>query len=127
VFHAVRRAARDHGIGALLVARAGVLALLAETDGDWAGMRTSVVTELGPGGSCRVGISAPCTEVGDYPRAYRQAQLAPKMQVLGDAVPGESPPRWRPLAMGTLAPGIQPTWGATLTNSGRAAAPCRAD
>jgi hypothetical protein len=127
VFHAVRRAACDHGTGALLVAPAGVLALLAETDGDWAGVRTSVVTELSPGGSCRVRISAPSTEVGNYPRAYRQAQLALKMQVQGDAVPGEGPPRWRPLAMGTLAPGVQPTWGATLTNSGPAAAACRAD
>jgi sugar diacid utilization regulator len=80
LFHAVRRAARDHGIGSLLVARAGTVAVLSDTDVDWQRFREAINAEVGAGGSCRIGVSAPCDKPDDFPRAHRQAQLALKLQ-----------------------------------------------
>jgi sugar diacid utilization regulator len=81
LFHAVRRAARDHDIGSLLVARSGAIAVLSATDADWTRFREAVDAELGAGGGCRIGVSAPCDRPDVFPRAYDQAQLALKMQV----------------------------------------------
>jgi DNA-binding PucR family transcriptional regulator len=81
LFRAVRRATRVHGVGTLLVARSGAIALLSDADGDWVGLRADVVNELGTGATCRVGVSAPCTQPDDFPRAHTQAQLALKIQV----------------------------------------------
>jgi DNA-binding PucR family transcriptional regulator len=39
-----------------------------------------VIAELGAGATCRVGVSAPCAQLDDFPRAHAQAQLALKMQ-----------------------------------------------
>jgi sugar diacid utilization regulator len=80
LFRAVRRAARAQGLGSLLVARSGVIALLSDTDGDWVKLRAAVIDELGARASCRLGVSAACTEPADFPRGHRQAQLALKMQ-----------------------------------------------
>jgi sugar diacid utilization regulator len=80
LFNAVRRAARDHGVGSLLVARAGAIAVLSDNDGEWHRFRDGVIAELGFTAGCRIGVSAPCTEPGEFPRAYSQAQLALKMQ-----------------------------------------------
>ena len=78
-FHAVRRTARSLGIGALLVARAGTVVLLSEAELNWERFRAAVLTELG-GGRCRVGVGGWCDGPADFPRSYRQAQLALKMQ-----------------------------------------------
>ncbi len=83
LFHAVRRAARDHDIGSLLVARSGAIAVLSDEDAnaDWNRFREAIDAELGPGCACRIGVSEPCDRPDDFPRAYAQAQLALKMQV----------------------------------------------
>ncbi|MGQ0464379.1 MAG: PucR family transcriptional regulator [Sporichthyaceae bacterium] len=80
LFGAVRRAARIQGVGSLLVARSGVIALLADRDGDWARLRAVVVEELGARATCGIGVGERCVEPADFPRGFRQAQLALRMQ-----------------------------------------------
>jgi DNA-binding PucR family transcriptional regulator len=77
----VRRAVRSTGIGSLLAARPGGVAVLSDTDKDWEQFRAAVITQMGPHGSCRVGVGAPCTQPPEFPRSHSQAQLALKMQV----------------------------------------------
>jgi sugar diacid utilization regulator len=78
-FHAVRRAARRMNVGALLVSRGAAVVVLSDADLDWERFRSAVLSELG-GGRCRLGIGSWCERPGDFPRSYRQAQLALKMQ-----------------------------------------------
>jgi sugar diacid utilization regulator len=79
-FHAVRRAARDLGVGSMLIARAGMVTVLADSDQNWGEFRSRVVAELGTGATCRVGVGTSCTEPGEIPSSYQQALLALKMQ-----------------------------------------------
>jgi sugar diacid utilization regulator len=79
LFHAVRRAARDVGVGSLLVARAGTVVVLSDIDQPWERFRGAVSSELG-GGTCRLGVGGQCDGPGDFPRSHREAQLALKMQ-----------------------------------------------
>jgi DNA-binding PucR family transcriptional regulator len=78
-FHAVQRAARSTGVGVLLVARGGAVIVLSAADVSWEAFRVAVLTELG-GGRCRVGVGGWCERPSDFPRSYREAQLALKMQ-----------------------------------------------
>jgi DNA-binding PucR family transcriptional regulator len=78
-FHAVRRAAREAHVGSLLVARGGAVVVLSDADVSWDRFRSAILTELG-GGRCRVGVGGWCEQPGDFPRSYREAQLALKMQ-----------------------------------------------
>ncbi|MGH3692636.1 MAG: PucR family transcriptional regulator [Pseudonocardiaceae bacterium] len=80
-FHAVRRAVRATGVGSLLAARPGGVAVLCDTDHDWEQFRAAIIAQMGPGGGCRIGVGAPCTEPPEFPRSHGQAQLALKMQV----------------------------------------------
>ncbi len=79
-FHAVRRAARKIGVGALLASRANNVAVLCDRTPDWEDFRSAIMAELGSRGSCRIGVGAPCTEPSEFPRSYWQAQLALKLQ-----------------------------------------------
>lgn len=84
-FHAVRRAARDNGCGALVVPHDGAVVLLAgpDADGRWERLRAAVVAESG--GPCRLGIGKSCQDVTELPGSLRQAMLALKLQdVFGD-------------------------------------------
>jgi sugar diacid utilization regulator len=78
-FHAVRRAARSLHVGSLMVARGAAVVVLADNDVDWERFRAAVLTTLG-GGRCRVGIGDCCEGPSAFPRSYREAQLALKMQ-----------------------------------------------
>jgi sugar diacid utilization regulator len=79
-FHAVRRAAGNLGVGSLLVARARTVVVLADAvDVSWPKLQSAVLTELG-GGQCRIGVGGRCDRPADFPRSYREAQLALKMQ-----------------------------------------------
>jgi DNA-binding PucR family transcriptional regulator len=78
-FDAVRRAARDTGIGTLLVARAGTVVVLSPEAGPWERFRAAVLSELG-GGRCRMGVGGLCGGPADFPRSYREARHALKMQ-----------------------------------------------
>jgi len=80
-YHAVRRAVRSTGIGSLLAARPGGVAVLSDTDKDWEQFRAMVIAQMGPRGSCRVGVGAPCIQPPEFPRSHGQALLALKMQV----------------------------------------------
>jgi DNA-binding PucR family transcriptional regulator len=77
--HAVRRAARLYGVGSLLVARGGAVVVLTDVEVSWERFRAAVLTELG-GGRCRVGVGGWCDRPRDFPRSYREAQIALKMQ-----------------------------------------------
>lgn len=80
-YHAVRRAVRNTGIGSLLAARPGGVAVLSDADKDWEQVRAAVLAQMGPHASCRIGVGAPCTQPSEFPRSQSQAQLALKMQV----------------------------------------------
>lgn len=83
-FHAVRRAARDVGLGSLLVARSGAVVAFSDSqEQPWERFRTAILEGLGRGGSCRVGVGGPCEQPKDYPRSHREAQLALKIQKAG--------------------------------------------
>jgi sugar diacid utilization regulator len=76
---AVRRAATAHRVGSLLAARLTDVILLADAETCWRGFRASVVSEL-HGARCCIGVGGRCHEVGDFPRSYREAQLALRIQ-----------------------------------------------
>jgi DNA-binding PucR family transcriptional regulator len=78
-FHAVRRAARDVGVGTLLVARGGGVVVLADSDRPWEDLRAAVLDSL-HGGRCRVGVGGVCQGPADFPRSYHEAQLALRVQ-----------------------------------------------
>ncbi|WP_236055924.1 CdaR family transcriptional regulator [Mycobacterium sp. SM1] len=78
-FHAVRRCVRAHNVGSLLVSRGGAVVVLSDAEPDWERLRSAVLTELG-GGRCRVGVGGWCERPSDYPRSYREAQLALTLQ-----------------------------------------------
>ncbi|HEV7759525.1 MAG TPA: helix-turn-helix domain-containing protein [Acidimicrobiales bacterium] len=82
--HAVRRAARDTGIGALLARHGPGVVVLSPGPDAWRSFHAAMVTEPG-GGACRVGIGERCAELVDLPRSLRQATLALRLQhVLDD-------------------------------------------
>jgi sugar diacid utilization regulator len=78
-FHAVRRAARDHGAGSLIVARGESVVVLAESEPRWDAFRETILAELGRG-RCRVGVGGLCRTPADFPRSHREAQIALKLQ-----------------------------------------------
>jgi DNA-binding PucR family transcriptional regulator len=78
-FHAVRRAALDLAVGSLLVARADSVVVISDADGDWNRMRHEIDRVLG-GLRCRIGVGGRCTRPSDFPRSYREARLALKVQ-----------------------------------------------
>lgn len=79
-FQAVRRAARDVGVGSLLVARDGRIALLADADADWEAFRSAVVAELGPDGGCRAGVGGLCSAPADFASSHHEALVALNVQ-----------------------------------------------
>lgn len=83
-FLAVRRVARQLRAGTLLVARGETVVLLSESDLEWERFRGLVLAELG-GGRCRVGIGDHCHGPADFPRSFREAQIALKMQRVAKA------------------------------------------
>ncbi|MBV9315793.1 MAG: helix-turn-helix domain-containing protein, partial [Pseudonocardia sp.] len=80
-YYAVSCAARATGVGSLLAARPGGVAVLCGAEHDWEQFHAAVIAQLGPQGSCRVSVGAPCTQPSEFPRSHGQAQLALKMQV----------------------------------------------
>ncbi|HEY2437675.1 MAG TPA: helix-turn-helix domain-containing protein, partial [Solirubrobacteraceae bacterium] len=84
LFHAVRRAARDAGVGSLLVARGGMIVVLSDRDQPWETFLAAVVEEL-HGRPCRVGIGGACSQPAEYPRSYREARLALKVLEMSGA------------------------------------------
>lgn len=81
-FGAVRRAMHDTKVGSLLTGRLDGVTVLCHADQDWDQFRATIVDRIGSQGSCRVAVGAPCLEPSEFPRSYRQAQLALRMQVV---------------------------------------------
>lgn len=74
-FTAVRRAARDFGLGSLLVARAGTIVLLTDRDVNWEDVQATVIRELA-GGTCRIGVGGLTNGPDDFPTSHREAVLS---------------------------------------------------
>ena len=77
-FHAVRRAARDAGLGTLMVPRGDVVVVLSCAEGVWDVFHRRLLSELGR--DVWVGVGGPCEHLGDFPRSYREARLALRMR-----------------------------------------------
>lgn len=78
-FHAVSRAAKAVAAGSLLAPRPHDVIVLAGPHAPWDQFRKHVVAEL-RGGSCRVGVGGQCQALEEFPRSYREAELALRMQ-----------------------------------------------
>lgn len=74
-FTAVRRAAREFGLGSLLVARAGTVVLLTDRGVDWEAVQATVIRELA-GGTCRIGVGGLTNGPDDFPTSLREAVLS---------------------------------------------------
>ncbi len=77
--HAVTRAATAARVGSLLAARSTDVIVLAEADGPWQRFQASVTGEL-HGTRCSVGVGGRCEGVAEFPRSYRESQLALRIQ-----------------------------------------------
>ncbi|MEW5813755.1 MAG: helix-turn-helix domain-containing protein [Actinomycetota bacterium] len=89
LFHAVRRAARDCGVGSLMGFSRGVMVVLAEVDRSWTEFRSAVLSHLaGRQGRCRVGVGGVCQGPDGFPRSHREATLALRMQDAGRTLDG---------------------------------------
>lgn len=78
-FHAVRRAARGLSAGSMLVTRGDTVVVLSDRQVPWEDFRAAVLAELG-GGRCKLGVGGPCERPSEFPRSYREATIALKMQ-----------------------------------------------
>jgi sugar diacid utilization regulator len=78
-FHAVIRAARTVAAESLLAPRLHDVIVLTGPHVPWDQFRKHVVAEL-HGGRCRIGVGGECQTVEEFPRSYREAELALRMQ-----------------------------------------------
>jgi sugar diacid utilization regulator len=78
-FHAVSRAAQLDAAGSLLAPRLHDVIVLAGPQAPWDQFRKHVVAEL-HGGRCRMGVGGQCQAPEEFPRSYREAELALRMQ-----------------------------------------------
>ncbi|MBV9952610.1 MAG: helix-turn-helix domain-containing protein [Acidimicrobiia bacterium] len=75
LFNAVRRSARDLGVGSLLGRRGQTVVVLSDTERPWEQLRSSISREL-RGARCRLGVGGVCDNVSDVPRSHREAMMA---------------------------------------------------
>jgi sugar diacid utilization regulator len=78
-FHAVTRAAAATRVGSVAAARTTDVILLADTDAPWERFHAGVVAEL-HGSCCSIGVGGRCEGVAEFPRSYRESQLALRIQ-----------------------------------------------
>ena len=78
-FRAVSRAAADSQVGSLLAVHLRDVVVLADTERPWEQFRSAVEASL-PGARCRIGVGGRCEDLGDFPRSYREARLALRIQ-----------------------------------------------
>ncbi len=84
--HAVRRAARILGAGTLVMARGREVVLLADAEVHWDRLHAVVLGES-ERRRCRIGVGGSCADVAGFPRSYREARFALRLQ---DAtIPGD--------------------------------------
>jgi GGDEF-like domain len=78
-FRAVSRAAADGQVGSLLAVHLREVIVLADTERPWEQLRAAVVANL-HGARCRLGVGGCCEDLGEFPRSYREARLALRIQ-----------------------------------------------
>ena len=78
-FAAVRTAASTVRVGSLVAARLNDVIVLADTEAPWERFHAGVVAEL-RGTCCAIGVGGRCQEIADFPRSYRESQLALHIQ-----------------------------------------------
>jgi sugar diacid utilization regulator len=76
---AVAKAMTSAGVGSLLAQRIRDVIVLADREVAWDRFQATVVAERN-GARCSVGVGSRCDEVTDFPRSYREAQLALQIQ-----------------------------------------------
>jgi DNA-binding PucR family transcriptional regulator len=80
LFRAVQVAARETGVGSLLVSRRSSVVVLSDAqEAPWKAFRGALVREVGVD-EWRVGVGGICTSPSDFPRSYREAMLALRIQ-----------------------------------------------
>jgi len=79
LLHAVSRAAAAARVGSLLAARTSDVIVLADTDAPWERFHAGVNAEL-RGTRCSIGVGGRCEGVAEFPRSYRESQLALRIQ-----------------------------------------------
>jgi sugar diacid utilization regulator len=78
-FRAVSRAAADGQVGSLLAVHLRDVIVLADSERPWEQFRAAVVANL-HGARCRIGVGGCCEDLGEFPRSYREARLALRIQ-----------------------------------------------
>lgn len=78
-FDAVRTAASAVRMGSLVAARLNDVIVLADTEAPWDRFHAGVVAEL-RGTCCAIGVGGRCKQIADFPRSYRESQLALHIQ-----------------------------------------------
>ena len=76
---AVAKAMTSAGAGSLLAARIRDVIVLADREVAWDRFQAAIVAERN-GARCSVGVGSRCDDVTDFPRSYREAQLALQIQ-----------------------------------------------
>jgi sugar diacid utilization regulator len=76
---AVAKAMTLAGVGTLLAARIRDVIVLADREVAWDRFQAAVVAERN-GARCSVGVGSRCDDLTDFPRSYREAQLALQIQ-----------------------------------------------
>jgi DNA-binding PucR family transcriptional regulator len=76
---AVTRAAAATRAGSLLAGRPTDVIVLAQTDAPWERFHAGVVEEL-RGARCSIGVGGRCEGAAEFPRSYRESQLALRIQ-----------------------------------------------
>ncbi len=76
---AVTRAAAATRAGSLLAARPTDVIVLAHTDAPWQRFHAGLVEEL-HGAHCSMGVGGRCEGAAEFPRSYRESQLALRIQ-----------------------------------------------
>jgi sugar diacid utilization regulator len=78
-YHAVRRVARDQGVGTLSTTRGQFIVVLADTDRPWESFRAAVASDL-HAERCRVGVGSAVAQTRDLPHSLNEAMFALRVQ-----------------------------------------------
>lgn len=88
------RMARELGLGSLAMQKAASVVLIARADQDWEAFRGGLTKEL-QAGQCKIAVGSACGRPSEFPRSYREAQLAMTLQT--DARGGPDVVSWESL------------------------------
>jgi len=92
--HSAMRMARELGVGSLAMQKASSVIVISPADQDWEAFRSGLSKEL-QGGQCKIAVGSICSRPSEFPRSYREAQLAMTLQA--DAQGGPDVVTWESL------------------------------